>query len=251
VNERATPFGLVFAEIGPAHFPTIARALASHGRSSADRDGFVLLEPVAHLVHELAGADVAAEEMEAHLVLLHHAFRHWEAGRWVYRLSEAALERAAAQESLSGDTPREAVYLQLPAGRVWRSRADAHSVPEPLDGMFVTRMQEPGTISVLGVFGMHQTRPGFSAMGIEGRADEHEAAPGERMARARRPDGSPLFAPLLTGGAGAGLYSILDADELMMLTWRILALPEMRNVKSAMRDGGTSVVTEGEQIVHI
>jgi hypothetical protein len=205
MNERVTPFGLVFHEVGPTSFPAIARALATQGQSSADRDAFVLLEPVAHLVGDLAGTDVQAQEIEAHLVLLHHAFRHWEAGQWVYRLSEAALEKAAAGEMVSADPPRDAVYLQLPPGRVWRSRDDTHPVPEPLDGMFVTRMKNPGVISVLGIFGMHRTRPGFSATGVEGRADERDAAPGERAVRGRRPDGSPLFAPLLTGGAGAGL----------------------------------------------
>ena len=250
MSERATPFSLVFTEIGPDRFPAVARALRLQGRASVDRDAFVLLEPVAHLVRELAGTDVTAEEMEAHLLLLHHAFRHWEAGGVVYRLREETLAHAVAQDLIAADPPHPALYIQVPAGRVWRSRA-GDPAPEPLDGMFVTRTADPGMMAVLGVFGMHRTRPGFSATGVEGRADEHPAGLGERALAVRRSDGSPLFAPLLTGGTGVGLYSVLDPDELMLLTWRILALEELRNAECGMRNGDTGFLPEGERIVQI
>jgi len=249
MTERLTPFALVFAEIGPDRFPAIARALDERRLSSADRDAFVLLEPVAHLLRELAPDEVSPEELEAHLVLLHHAFRHWEAGGWVVRVSRDALRRAVAGPAVSSQPPCPALYLQVPAGRVWRSRDDA-SAPEPLDGVFVSAGPAAGAISVLGVFGLHRGRPGFSAVALEGRVGAGERADElDLAAAARRPDGSPAFAPLLTGGAGTDLYSLANPGELLLLTCRLLALEEMRNADCGMRNRGTGLPPGRERIV--
>lgn len=234
MSERQTPYALVFGQIAEERFPAIARALELAGRSSEDRDGFVLLEPVAHLVRDLVPEDVSPEELDAHLRLLHHAYRHWTAGGWVYRVGEGALARATSGARLSSHLPHQALYLQLPTGRVWRPG----DPPEPLDGMFVTETAERGTIAALGVFGMHRNRPGFSAVSVEGHVDENEATAAELEVAARREDDSAAFEPLLEGGREAAIYSVVNAGELLLLTCRLLALlpPAARATGNGQRE---------------
>lgn len=223
MTARPTPFGLVFAEMARDRFPAIGDALRRGDASSESRDAFVLVEPVARLLQELAPADASPDEVEAHLRLLHHAYRYWNAGRWVYRVGEAALARAAAGHHVSSHLPRQALYLQVPTGKVWRPVAD-DAAAEPLDGMFVTETGTPAEIAVLAVFGMHRGRPGFSAVGLEGRADAGEAGADELEVAAARDDGSAAFAPMLGGTKVAGLYSLVTAGELLLLTCRLLAM---------------------------
>ncbi|HYT62617.1 MAG TPA: hypothetical protein VEL50_01875, partial [Gemmatimonadales bacterium] len=97
------------------------------------------------------------------------------------------------------------------------------SPPEPLDGLFASEAAT-GAISVLAIFGMRPDRPGFSAVGIEGRADTRQAAANEVEIAATRDDGSAAFGPMLTGGTAAGLYSVANAGELLLLTTRLLTL---------------------------
>ena len=118
--------------------------------------------------------------------------------------------------------PRPALYLQLPELRVWGSPNEA-SPPEPLDGLFASEAAT-GAISVLAIFGMRPDRPGFSAVGIEGRADTRQVGANEVQIAATRDDGSAAFGPMLTGGTAAGLYSVANAGELLLLTTRLLTL---------------------------
>lgn len=232
MTERPTPFGLVFGDIAPRRFPAIARALEAAGRSSDDPDAFVLLEPVAHLVREVVPEDTTPDELEAHLRLLHHAYRHWSAGGWVYRVGEETLARATRGPHVAAHLPRPAVYVQLPAGRAWRA-AVPDAAPEPLDGMFVTQTPVAHEVRVLAIFGMHRNRPGFSAVAVEGRLNEDDATGGALEVAAARDDGSAVFAPLLEGGERAGLYSVANAGELLLLTCRLLAV-----LPSAPREPG-------------
>jgi hypothetical protein len=63
-------------------------------------------------------------------------------------------------------------------------------------------------------------------VGLDGRADD--AASNEMEVAAAREDGSERFSPTLAGGAQAGLYSLANAGELLLLTCRLLVLlPEM------------------------
>lgn len=163
------------------------------------------------------------------MLMLHHAYRHWTGGGWVYRIGETALRRAAAAASITAHLPRPSLYLQLPELKVWGTPT-ADGAPEPLDGLFVTEKAEPGSIAVLGIFGMREGRPGFSAVGLEGRADADDPAGGEIEVAAAREDGSARFSPTLAGGAQAGLYSLANAGELLLLTCRLLVLlPEMEH----------------------
>ena len=92
---RPTPFALAFADLARDRFPAIALVLERDVLSSADRDRFLLLEPVGRLLREIAPDGTGADALEAHMLMLHHAYRYWAGGRWVYRIGETALRRAA------------------------------------------------------------------------------------------------------------------------------------------------------------
>jgi len=90
---------------------------------------------------------------------------------------------------------------------------------------------------------MHHHRPGFSAVSVEGRVDRDDATGMELLVEARRDDGSAPFAPLLDGGTAAGLYSLANAGELLLLTCRLLGLLPVSERDSA------DVAATGERYV--
>lgn len=243
---RLTPFALVFAELAAERFGAIGETLARESLSSADRDHFVLLEPVGRLLREMVPPDAGADVLEAHALLLHHAYRHWAAEGWVYRIGEDALTRVAAPGAaaprITSHLPRTALYLQLPELRVWGTPTPGQP-PEPLDGMFVTETAVPGGVAVLAVFGLRPDRPGFSAVGMEGRADPGDALGGEIEVAAARGDGTPSFAPTVAGGGRAGLLSLENHGELLLLTCRLLALlPVPQDAAPRGAPGGERIV---------
>jgi hypothetical protein len=67
---------------------------------------------------------------------------------------------------------------------------------------------------VLGVFGIQPERDGFSVV----------EATGQRPLVLGRTDGSEPYAPTLTGGKDAGLFSITGDEELLALGWRTRTL---------------------------
>jgi hypothetical protein len=219
---RPTPFGVAFAEI-TERFPAIADALQQDGAAPEDRDHFVLVEPVGRLLNEIVPEGSGPEALETHVLLLHTAFLYWSSGGVVYRIGEQALQRAIATRQITGEPPHAALYLQLPELRVWGAPTPG-APPEPLDGMFVSRGEAPGSVAVLAIFGMRPDRPGFSAVGIEGRADSDEPEGNEIEVAAAREDSSPPFGPMLAGGSAAGLHSVANAGELLLLTCRLLTL---------------------------
>ncbi len=239
---RPTPFELAFRDLARERFPAIAQVLAEGALSSADRDRFMLLEPVGRLLREIAPDGTGPDALEAHMLMLHHAYRHWTGGGWVYRIGEPALRRAAGGASISSTIPHQALYLQLPELRVWGTPTE--DAAEPLDGVFVSETAVPGSIAVLGIFGMREGRPGFSAVGLEARADTDDPTGGEIEIAAAREDGSARFSPTLAGGVEAGLYSLANAGELLLLTCRLLALlPTTRETGNAQRETLEQVVS--------
>jgi len=233
---RPTPFALAFSDLARERFPAIAEVLKQDAFSSADRDRFVLLEPVGRLLREIAPEGTGPDALEAHMLMLHHAYRHWAGGGWVYRIGEGALERAATGKSLTSHLPGQALYVQLPELKVWGTPTPG-GAPEPLDGVFVSETVESGRVAVLAIFGMREGRPGFSAVGLEGHADSDDATSEEIEVLAAREDGSPRFSPTLAGGTEAGLYSLANAGELLLLTCRLLAsLPPARDAGDEMQD---------------
>jgi hypothetical protein len=232
---RVTPFALVFADVAGARFPAIAERLSQGGVSSADRDHFVLLEPVGRLLREIVPDDAGADALEAHVRMLHHAYRHWAGGGWVYRVAESALRRAITESAaVTSHLPRQALYLQLPELQMWGTPT-AGAAAEPLDGMFVSETARPGEIAVLGIFGMREGRPGFSAVGLEGRADADDASWNEVA----------IGTGSLAGADRAGIHAVESAGELLLLTCRLLAL------LPATRDPGTEVHESTERIVEV
>ncbi len=223
MTARPTPFALAFGALASERFPAIAEALAQGETPSADRDAFVLVQPVGALLRDVMPDEAEAESHDAYVRLLHHAYRHWRAGGLVYRVGDAVLDRVTREGPLSTYPAHRALYLQLPEHRVWRAPA-AGETPEPLDGMFVTEMATPGAIAVLGISGMHRNRPGFSAVAVEGHADPADPAGAELIVQIARDDGTDLFTPQLDGGHAAGVYSLANAGELLLLTGRLLAL---------------------------
>jgi len=219
---RTTPFALAFSEIEP-RFPGIAEALQQDGAAVTDRDRFALLEPVGRLLKEIVPEGAGADALEVHVLLLHHAYQFWAAEQPVYQIGDETLRRAALEARITTALPHPAQYLQLPELRVWGSPNEG-SPPEPLDGMFVSEAAAgDGAIDVLAIFGMRPDRPGFSAVGLEGRADPDDPT-GEIEIAAAREDGTAPFAPKLAGGSAAGLYSVANAAELLLLTCRLLTL---------------------------
>lgn len=234
---RATPFGLVFADLAAERFPAVREVLARESISSADRDHFILLEPVGRLLREMVPPDAGADTLEAHALLLHHAYRHWAGSGWVYRIGKDALARATTGRRLTSYTPRPAFYVQLPELRVWGTPSP-DGPPEPLDGVFVSETAVPGGIAALAIFGMRPDRPGFSAVGLEGRADPDDPAWGEIEI-------ATTFEPTITGGEKAGLYSLGNVGELLLLVCRLLALLPVPG------DGSEGAAEGGERVVDV
>lgn len=207
---RSTPFDLIFEAASRTTFPAIRSALAVAGDDPRDRDAFLMLREVVMLLHDLRPDEGLGEGIDQLAALVHHGYLFWDAGSITVNVS---LERLA---EFLGGTPggenepdQPPFYTQLAGHRVWAQVIPGHA-HEPLDGYFQYTAREPGVLQVLGVFGMHPDRPGFSVVEVSGR----------RPVALVRADGSPLFAPILPGGDAAGLFSIAGEEELLNLGWR-------------------------------
>jgi hypothetical protein len=129
--------------------------------------------------------------------LAHHAYLTWDAGVPTWRIDIDQARTALKPGAAHADASPSAGYLQVPERLVWASLApDAPA--EPLDGCFVHSVS-PGGLRVLGIFGMHPGRMGFSVV-------EAVGAPAPALVR---PDGSAPFSPVLAGGAAAGIHSLV------------------------------------------
>ena len=212
---RPTPFDLVFSDVAPDRFPRIRAALEAAGRDGADRDAFLIEREAVLLLHELRPAEGIGEGIDQLAALLHHAYLFWEAGQVRFSPGEEGLAEllggAAAPPPEAGDLPRT-LYAEMPEHRVWAEVIEGEP-PEPLEGCFLS-LREAGTLSVLGVFGLRPERMGFSVVETSG----------PRPADLARQDGTPLFAAALAGGAAARLHSLVGAEELLELGWRIRTL---------------------------
>jgi hypothetical protein len=206
---RPTPFDLVFRPASQEVFPEIRLALLKDGHNPRDRDRFLILREVVTLLRELRPEQGLGEGIDQLAALLHHAYLYWDAGEPTFEVPLHLLARAPIRGEEHSIHAPPAYYSVMPEHRIW-----AEVIPgqpsEPLDGCFVHPSPE-GTLRVLGVFGIHSDRQGFSVV---------EAA-GPRPVGLARADGSQLFEPTLPGGRAAGLYSISGMEELLELGWRI------------------------------
>jgi hypothetical protein len=211
---RLTPFDLVFSRTAETVFPRIRAALERTGQDAGDRDAFLLVPEVVSLLHDLRPEEGIGEGMDQLVALVHHAYLQWDAGALTLPLDTdqlAALLDAPTSSSPAADGPPRSYYAQLQDRQVWARVVDDFPA-EPMDGCFVH--SAGNELRVLGIFGMRPEREGFSAV---------ETA-GPRPLRLERADGTPLFSPVLAGGAAAGLYSIVGGEELLELGWRTRAL---------------------------
>lgn len=210
---RPTPF-LVLAREAETTFPAIRASLERQNRDPADRDAFLLIPEVVELLRELRPAEGLGEGMDQLVAFVHHGYLFWDAGAPVLpldgeRLSEL-LGSEAPPEPAPGEAPH-AFYVQFLERQVW-AEVLGSAAAEPMDGCFVYDTGDG--LHVLGIFGLRPGREGFTAV----------EASGPRPRDLQRPDGTPLFSPVLAGGEAAGLHSLVGAEELLELGWRTLAI---------------------------
>jgi len=211
---RPTPFDLVFAHAAETAFPSIRTALQRGGCDPTDRDAFLMVPTAVSLLHDLRPEEGLGEGMDQLVALVHHAYLLWDAGALTLPLAPdrlAGLLDAAPPSSPGVEGPPRAYYAQLLERQIW-ARVIDDGAAEPMDGCFVHA--SGSDLRVLGIFGLRPDRDGFSAV----------EAVGPRPQELERPDGTPLFSPVLTGGAAAGLYSLVGGEELLELGWRTRAL---------------------------
>lgn len=208
---RSTPFDVVFEPIAQATFPTIHAALDQARHDPRDRDGFLMLREVVALLRDLRPDEGLGEGIHQLAALVHHAYLFWDAGSLTVDIASDRLARLLGPRFVPAEESMEqpAYYAQLPEHRIW-----AQVIPglphEPLDGCFVHPLPDPAVLRVLGVFGIHPERPGFSVVEVTGR----------RPVALARADGTDLFTPILPGGSAAGLFSVTGEEELLDLGWR-------------------------------
>ena len=221
---RPTPFDLVFGQSAQEVFPKIRLALDQAGHDPRDRDRFLMLREVVTLVRELRPEEGLGEGIDQLAALVHQAYLYWEAEEPVIDLTAeqltALLRTPPGTEGLTEAPP--AYYAQMPQHRMWAEVIPGHP-PEPLDGCFVHSTPDGEARRVLGVFGIHPEREGFSVV----------EAMGPRPVTLVRADGTELFAPTLTGGKAAGLFSISGEEELLDLGWRTGTLAAARPAEAS------------------
>lgn len=212
---RPRPFDLVFAT-AEDRFRAIQHALEASGTDAVDRDAFLMVREVVELVRELRPDGGLGEGIDQLVAVVQHAYLFWAAGEPTLSLSAhrlAALLTPARGQLPDRPTAPDAYYIQMPERRVWAETVPG-CPPEPLDGCFVhTSLRHAtgsGELRVLGIFGIRPDREGFTVVETAGPRPEALA----------RDDGTPLFAPVLPGGAAAGLFSIIGTEELLELGWR-------------------------------
>jgi hypothetical protein len=208
---RLTPFDLVFSQTAAEVFPKIRVALEQAGYDATDRDSFLMVREVVTLLRELRPEEGLGEGIDQLAALVHHAYLFWASDTPAIEVTSEQLPGLLGPRTdrLHEAEPPPAYYASMPPQRIWAQVIPAHP-PEPLDGCFVHPLRDETTLRVLGVFGIHPEREGFSVV----------EAVGQQPRALERPDGTELFAPTLAGGKAAGLFSITGEEELLDLGWR-------------------------------
>lgn len=202
---RMTPFALVFGELADERFPALRASLAGAGIDPVDRDAFVLDHAVTGFLRELVPEDAPPESLHEFIAVLQHCYLYWADGRTD---GSAGTGLPTGEIRPFAHPPLRATYLQLPSHLYW-GRLEPDAPHEPLDGLFIHRWKDG--IRALAIFGMHPERPGFTVAEVAG------PPPGPLLARA---EGSAPYAPLMEGGAAAGLRSVAGPAELLALAWQ-------------------------------
>lgn len=210
VGERDDPFQLAFGPFVPDRFEAMRQALEQDEVDPFDRDAWTLSRPGVELLHELRPDGGLGEGVEELVALAHAAFLFWQQGERVAVVSRPVLDAVlgGARAGSDGAGLRSAYYVALAPRRVWGNPV-ADAPAEPLEGWFA--VADDSQLALVAVFGLLTGRPGFTAVQVSG------PPPGEL----RREDTTGPFAPVLEGGASAGLWSVIGGEELCELGWRI------------------------------
>lgn len=203
------PFDTVFRELAAERFPGIRDALGD--TDPWNRDAFVLVRPVVELLRDLRPDEGLGEEIGTMVSLVHAGFLYWMEGEQTLVVATETLAKVMADRSHAAEPRRTARYVRLPPRRIWGA-ALAGQAAEPFDGCFLVRTDD--WLAVTAVLGFHEGREALTLVDVAG----------PRPPVLERADGSPLFAPVLEGGARAGLHSVLGMEELLELGWRLEAL---------------------------
>lgn len=215
MDDRLTPFDLVFGELAAERFPALRAGIAAANRDPRDRDAFVLVREVVELLRDLApggggGEGEGGEGIRELVSFVHACYLYWVDGACGALVGREKLDRALRERDWSltgGDLTGSCYYLQLAPHRVWGTPVEG-APPEPLDGCFV--IPRGDSAGLVAVFGLHPTRDGLTVV---------EAA-GPRPRQLSREDGSPPFSPKLEGGDAAGLFQVVGESELLELVYR-------------------------------
>ena len=211
---RPTPFDLVFGRLADQRFPSVREALRAAGTDILDRDAFLMERTVLEAIRELLPEDGLGEGIGELAALVHHGWLYWDSGLSTTSLGPEGLDRLLAEPPPEAPDPRPR-YVQLPPGRIW-ARTIPGQPDEPLDGCFL-HLTPDGEARVLGIFGLHPGRVGFTV--VEAQGPRHGAPV--------RPDGSAAWSATLEGtaaAAAAGLHSLAGGEELLELGWRLASV---------------------------
>ncbi len=228
---RRTPYELVFGETDfeIKVFPRIREEARLQNVDPRDHDRFAFLSVVGDALRDVLPEDAPVDAIDQYRAILFHSYNFWRFERRHYLLEPAVarflVEAAPGMESWDLDLPCPTLYLQLPANLFWGS-ISPESVPEPVDGFFVT--SSPGEdglgkpfvrLEVLMVLGIRRDRAGFSVVPFS-----TEVGPGIPAVWAESPgrDEGRDFENMLPGGDLSGLYSILTTTEVLKLIARAL-----------------------------
>lgn len=206
-DARRVPLDAVFGDIADRVFPAIRDSMRTEQRDPRDRDAFLMARPAVELLRDLRPDEGLGSRMAEFQAFVHHAYLCWAAGgrtvSWTGAETTALLRRpidAAAAGAYDG-----AHYAQFAPRLIW-ARLEDEAPFEPLDGCFVSPTGA-GDLAVLGIFGFHPERAALTVAEAMGMPPPVPA----------RFDGSEPFAPLMDGGARAGLYAIASPAELLFL----------------------------------
>ena len=220
---RPHPFDLVFRQSASGTFPGIRARFTEAGYDQRDRDRFLMQREVVTLLRDLRPEAGLGQGIDQLAALLHHAYLFWDADEPTLDVTAEGLPTLLATPFVQhAAEPVPAYYAAMPERRVWAQVLPGHP-PEPLDGCFAHLAADNVGLRVLGVFGIHPEREGFSVVEVVG----------PRPHLLARDDGSGLFAPTLTGGKAAGLFSIMGEEELLELGWRTRSLARRPTVEAS------------------
>lgn len=207
---RETPFALVMGTMAPERFPILRDGILAAGRDPRDRHAFLMVREVVELLRDIEPEEGLGEGIGTMAAFLHHGYLYWLDGSGTIPLTDAVLDAglSSADQTSTAAPVGSARYIQLPPLKVWGEPV-AGGPAEPLDGWFA--FGNGDSLSVLGIFGLHPGRAGFTAVEVSGPRPEGLA----------RSDGSALFSGTLPGAERAGLASIVGAEEMLELAWRL------------------------------